>query len=181
MRRNRTRSSLGCEDLVQPWFRALNDGSAMSQRPGSCTATSTRAPLTGLAWRPSSRYRALDQLARPTGYVLAVDFKRQHHELVWQNARRAGLPIRPIRAVLQLALCETYDDKGNLIVFEAQGRRSMGRRSVAVERAQPLRMSRDRRSATSKHVFYGNRTLTFRPDGGGCAVQPTIGFQPGVR
>ncbi len=78
----------------------------------------SRSALSAANRRIVRANRTLDQPGRPGGCLLAIDLEGQHHHLVRQDRRKPDLrPGRPTH-IFSWLICESYDDKGNAIVYE---------------------------------------------------------------
>ena len=110
---------------------------------------------------PVRPHRALGQSVGPAGHFLALDLQGQHHHLVRQDGGEPHRRSRPIPArVFSWLICESYDDKGNVIVYEYKPEDSDG---VDLTQAHERNRTDTTRSANRylKRVFYGNRTPYF--------------------
>ena len=75
---------------------------------------------------------------------------RQHPTLVRRPRLKAASSIRTMRPrIFSWLICETHDDKGNVMVYGYEARGLAGRGSAAHERTQPRNPATRRRTATS--------------------------------
>ena len=150
----------GAEDWCLFWWSQTGNGNA-EILPAAYGGRTIQHPALPPAHRGSVRaHRALDQPSDPTDSLLAFDLQGQHHDLVRQDAEsRIADPADPTR-IFSWLICESYDDKGNVIVYEYKPEDSDGIDSSQAHERNRTDDDARRQSLPEAHR-YGNRTPYF--------------------
>ena len=115
---------------------------------------------TARASRACSRASSAGRITRCGRRLLALDLQGQHHDLVRQDRRKPDRRSRRPARIFSWLICESHDDKGNVVVYDYKAENSDG---VDLSQAHERNRTDTTRAANRylKRIRYGNRTPYF--------------------